>query len=584
MAASGTAYTIDRPSSVHTIHSQIQIHGSGSLFVCMPVQDYIPPQTENLSVWTDFGDENQSNTRCARPVPSTFSARPALMATGSLSTLSNVQVTVGGDSSSVTMGTRADRGILCLGSKSTGVQAQWGPLSSNWTFSVFLCLTSPVSTFGNYSGAGPIKILNSVSVGIVVNMPTGGSIGSVHAAASSGGPIDGVLAAWPWDAALANQWRCITVVNNANSGTRTIYVDGCTVVTEPASVVTIPSNTSLLILPSCSVAIAEFIIWNSATITQSQMQSLVSVMRTKWDVNPLPNPPSNSVPSSVILGPPLALQAATTLPWNLPSPKCWLDPGLASTVFVDITGRTNAGAYQVVRVLRDRGTLGCHCLFPDGAAVWGTGPLHTVQQWPVLIVSGTGTFTTSPLQGLSAGGGYTIVACHRYVDGGHPFALSTAAVLGPTKWEEYIGTNTPRNMPATDITLGDIVVVCWHHTGAGSILTHSLTTSCNPTGLRWSGVGPTVWTPVGDPKVGGTAKGLHLCELLVWQTGSEIALHKDASGGDSVMPNYCLSLDTSPLAGEWVCRPRRRRWHHCHHQCRSRRHGSFGTPVLPTRC
>jgi hypothetical protein len=442
-----------------------------------------------------------------------------LFATGTGSVLVNNTCFVP-TGSSVALGRQGDRTVLSLSNGSPGVEARWGPLSGSWTLSAFVRLTSPVTTFGNYQGVGPVSL--AVSGGLVVmKIPTGGSITSSQLA-RNGGPIDGVLSGWPWDAAMINQWRNVTVVNNTDTGVRTTYVDGCAAATEPASTATIPADTAIVLLPQCSASIAEFSVWNTATFTSEHLASLVIALRTKWDVNALPEPVSTATP---VLGPtynPVRLDA--TLPINLPVPHCWLDVGAASAVFADVNGNARAGPYQNVRLLRDRGSNGCHCTFAASQAVWATGAMHTVQKWPVLIVTGAGSFVTSPLQGLPTGGGYTIVTCHRYVDGGHPFAASTKSVLGPTKWDEYIGTNTSRSMPATDIAVGDLIVTCWHYTGAGSVLTHTLTTSRSASGYRWSRLEPAAWIPTEVPKVGANNKGLHLCELLVWQIGSGASL------------------------------------------------------------
>jgi hypothetical protein len=57
------AYTIFKPPGVHIIHSRAEIHGQGSLVAGAAVQDYVPPHTDTLSIWTDFGDKVTSNTR-----------------------------------------------------------------------------------------------------------------------------------------------------------------------------------------------------------------------------------------------------------------------------------------------------------------------------------------------------------------------------------------------------------------------------------------------------------------------------------------------------------------------------------------
>ena len=554
--SSGDAYTVYKPSGLHIVHSRSQVSESGHLVVAMPAQDYVPPQEESLVLWTDFGDQNSSSTRAGAIQ---FSQRNALFATGSGSLQASTCVVDG--SAAFALGKQGGRGILSMARSSTGVEGHWGPLPSTWTFSAYVRLANPVTAFGNYNGVGPITMMSSAAVGVTLSVPSGGSIPSSNVA-STGGPIDGVLAGWPWDAALVNQWRLLTVVNDAAIGTRTTYVDGCAVGSGPASTTTIPSNTTLFLFPSSSVSIAEFSVWSTASMTSTQLLSLVTALRTKWGVTALPTPAASATLSTVSFGPTASVPANAYLPTDVPAPRCWLDAGAASTVRADAAGQTAAGPYQNVRQLRDRGTLGCHCTFAAGDAVWGTGPVDKVQTWPVLLLSGMGTFAQSPLQGLSSSSGYTIVACFRYIDGAHPLAMSVNAVIGPSVWKEYIGTSMIRNMPTTQIASRDMVTLCWHFNNSGNVLTAMLNTTSYPAGYMWTRVETTGWSPVVAPRLGNTGKSLHLCELLVWHSRTGPCTRCVHASGVAYQPA---------------------RWGHFPGTCRHGGEWGYRSPQLPVR-
>ena len=115
-------------------------------------------------------------------------------------------------------------------------------------------------------GVGSMTLLSSPTVGVTVAMPTAGSIPT-----ASG--LDGVLPGWPWDAALVNQWRLITVVNQGSTGVRTLLIDGHEASSTTASVATIPAATVLSVCPASAVTLAEFMVWNTASITADQLAS-----------------------------------------------------------------------------------------------------------------------------------------------------------------------------------------------------------------------------------------------------------------------------------------------------------------------
>ena len=170
---------------------------------------------------------------------------------------------------------------------SVGAVSTWGPVGCDWTVSLYLRLECPVTTFGAYMGVGSMTLLSSPTVGVTVAMPTAGSIPT-----ASG--LDGVLPGWPWDAALVNQWRLITVVNQGSTGVRTLLIDGHEASSTTASVATIPAATVLSVCPASAVTLAEFMVWNTASITADQLASQAGYIlgpmnfQLKWSTKPCP--------------------------------------------------------------------------------------------------------------------------------------------------------------------------------------------------------------------------------------------------------------------------------------------------------
>jgi hypothetical protein len=243
-------------------------------------------------------------------------------------------------------------------------------------------------------------------------------------------------------------------------------------------------------------------------------------LRIKWDVHLRPDPLPTIALSAVALGPTPPAMVEASLPNDLPMPDVWLDPGAVSTIFANPSANQLASSYQNVQLLRDRGQRGCHCSFAPGVAVWANGPIHRVNGSPVLMISGgVGTFQTSPLNGWSTNSGFSIVACYRYIDGAHPMSVSTQSVLSATTWEEYIGSENGRSMPAmTSLVENDIVIVYWRYHPASNVLSCMLRSSSGYA-QHWSRIETPLWTPSSAiVTVGSTSKKLHLGELLVWQT------------------------------------------------------------------
>lgn len=67
-----------------------------------------------------------------------------------------------------------------------------------------------------------------------------------------------------------NQWRLLTVLNHADTGVRTLCVDGIPVANSAASTAAVPAGTVLTFFPQCAVTLAEIVVWNGADITQGQ--------------------------------------------------------------------------------------------------------------------------------------------------------------------------------------------------------------------------------------------------------------------------------------------------------------------------
>ena len=416
-----------------------------------------------------------------------------------------------------------------------GAMSTWGPLGADWTVSVYMRLEQPVATFGSYAGAGAMTLLSSVDAGVTVDMPTGGSIDN-NAVVSGGGTLDGVLAGWPWDSVLVNQWRLLTVVNQGSTGVRTVFVDGQPFANSAATVTAISNGSTLHVCPGCPVTLAEIMVWNTASVTTVQLVSHVVSLRTKWGVASRPTP-STTVPTSVTLGTSVIRPPNATLPVDLPLPKCWVDAAAADGVFTDTSATVLAEPLQMVRVIRDRGTLGCHVQFPASGARWGAKGIYTILGSPVVVINAAGTFNTSPLQGLAGNSGYTIVAVWRATASGHPFAVSANATLSATSWTEYINTETSREMPAPGFTTNDVVLGVWHKSNAGSLLTWYTSASC------WSGTDTGVtWLSNATPHIGA---GLHLAELLVWhiQGGIEPMIHS------SLFTPGCQTLNCNLFRG-----------------------------------
>ena len=264
--------------------------------------------------------------------------------------------------------------------------------------------------------------------------------------------------------------------------------------------------------------LAELMCWTVA-LTTSQMQMLDAYLRARWTLPTVPVGAATAMPAR---GLPLF---NSSLPSAVPSPYCWLDAANQGGVYADAAGQVQAQPAASVMRLADRGTGGCHCTWNNSSsAVWQTGT--GINGLPVVVTYAPGTFVTSPLSGVTASTGYTIIAVWRLAStngGGHPLAVGSGAAFSADAWTEGIGTDTTRTMSAPSIYgvgAGTVVATCWHGGAGTGVLTWALCAGGDPSGsgyrlTRTDSPVATQWIST-VPTVGTAGKGLHLAELLVW--------------------------------------------------------------------
>lgn len=240
---------------------------------------------------------------------------------------------------------QAARNVLAFGGTFPGMTGTWGPLDARWTVMVLFRIDQLVNDFGTFLGMGtgaPNLIASST---ITIAVPSGGSVPAA-ALLANGGPLDGVEAGVPWDAPFLNHYRQLCVVNDpgagGGSGTRKTYVDGYLVnaFTVAATTTTTPANATVTIGAALPGNVAECLVWNATVLTQAQIDAMLAVQRTKWEVPTLKAPivtaaipvlqatAATNVPAATVLV--QATNVAPTgsvLPANcqIPSLRCWLD-------------------------------------------------------------------------------------------------------------------------------------------------------------------------------------------------------------------------------------------------------------------
>ena len=187
---------------------------------------------------------------------------------------------------------------------------------------------------------------------------------------------------------------------------------------------------------------------------------------------------------------------------------------------------------------------------------------YSVNQLPVVLVgtSGPGTFTTSPLAGVTVASGYTVMAVWRVPSssqGGHPLGCSATAKFAPSGWSEAIETSSlDRTMPTPNyVTPGEVVAAEWTRSGSGAAV--RLQGGGAP--REWAGTVSPVTTWTASPAVG-RGGALHLAELLVWTSTLTVAQAAAVKGyltarwgvappvvGVVSVPSALPSLANSPL-------------------------------------
>ena len=241
--------------------------------------------------------------------------------------------------------------------------------------------------------------------------------------------------------------------------------------------------------------------------------------RIKWDVNIATEPPSVAAASSrrILLELPPAINE-TPPP---PTPDLWLDS--TRGVCRDAAGLHLAGANGRVRMWRDSGLWGNHCVFSSSArTMYGVSPLDCIQmRLPVVkVLSGPGVFTSNPLT-YGSTAGFTIIAVWRTVattdgGGGHPLGgAQPSSVMGETDWIEWLGVDTARHVTLPQpIPENSVVVGCWERTAGGQV-TWRINTLTEQGGYSWTGVVP-AFDATKVLTVGSASRGLHLAQLMLW--------------------------------------------------------------------
>ena len=271
--------------------------------------------------------------------------------------------------------------------------------------------------------------------------------------------------------------------------------------------------------------LAELLVWQS-DLSQSGMGALDNYLRARWNVPKVTTGTVDAMPARGAL-----LNAS--LPAAVPQPYCWLDATNQGGLYADAAGQVPAEPGQSLRMLADKGSGGCHYTWPtSGVAIWMTDVSSAVNGLPVVAVFGPGSFVKSPLVGITAASGHTIVALWRLVGsngGGHPLAVGSNATFSAAAWTEGIASDTARTMPSPSvygITNAAVVAACWHGDGTNGTLTWMLRAGDESTPgyslSRTESTSGNLWTTV-MPTIGTTNKGLQLAELLVWRSALSAA-------------------------------------------------------------
>lgn len=512
-----------------------------------------------MAFWLDSGDGTTSVTRSgdddasrgmdldeeegtARAPPTTGitlrnrNVRTALGITSAPVSLVNVAASVSADHTVVRQN---GRNVFAFSTDSTGLVGTFGPLASVWTVSLFVYMEGPCDAYGVYPGLGAQRLLECTAVGLAVDVPRGGTVPSEPADRP-----EGSAAGTAWDVPFVQQWRQLTVVNDAVS--RRTYVDGVLQATAAASTFTVAANTGFTLCKGCQAWLAECLVWNAIALSVADMQAVLAAQRIKWAAAVRTS--AAAIASSQLVGASLEgtvsqqpLAAAATLPVGVPTPDgCWLDASAGWTLWSDSTATTAAVPNGVVRAWRDRSGQGRHLdIAAASGATWAWGRTHrSPSDLPLVrLASGPGTFTGA---GGPLANAFTVVAVWRLnaktgVVGGHPCSVGATARFSSTLWKETLGVDEGRIMPlptdqAADLKYvhGDMVVALWERNAAGALTWRvRALVATNAGAVQWtssSAASQTAWLSR-SVQVNATGCALSLAELMVWRSALSAGTH-----------------------------------------------------------
>lgn len=536
--------TLVRPSGTVVIHPgfRLSVCGDGKVTCVYPLQDYIPPNESFLVLWMDSGEIEEHGTtirgnfsdppthdaaRAASPVGLIVRRRvvPTALTCALLPENESTPVMFVPSGEVFSFNYQNGRKVLSLGPTSNGIVGTWGPfaLSGNWTLGLFLRTERMVSDWAGWLGAGPMTLLSCPAANLSINLPSGGAV-PPEALRSAGGPLDGIAAGVPWDAAFLLQWRFLCVQNNAQTGIRRISVDGVTIGTVAASVGSVPTNSTYTVGPKCPASIAEVLTWDYV-VSDTSVIATVKALRCKWGVTALADPPpTGGVQSIAALQTILTLKnmAPSTLPSSVPVPAVWMDAAYGATLWSDADGLVPVLPGGRVRRWMDRSGNGNHISFPENTTEWLTGATDQQNNKPLLGSLGTGTWSSNPLAGATA---YTVIAVWRTTtEGAPPLSVNGLGVFNPNEWRESIGVDAEyKSLPAPN-TLGatnnSVVVGSWEgDTNTGALRWRLFAVEDSTGGFVCTGTDATGsdWL-THSLTVGKQNLRLQIGELLVWRS------------------------------------------------------------------
>lgn len=584
--------TVPRPSGTVTVPTtgRVVCAGGGSLVCSLPLQDYIPPQPQNLADWIDLSTGTTGSSSVVRATtvavdmdvdgeggtpraaPGTNDRALTLRrrrVDGSLIAAAPVAAVTAGTVYQV--GRQNGAPVLALGPTSAGLATTWGPIPAAttsapraagdvpWTIAVFVRSDRLVDTYNGVPGAGPMTLVASGAAGspsrITVDLPHGGAVPPA-AVRTGGGPLDGVVPGVPLDVACYNQWRLVALRNDpaAADGCRTVLLDGYPVATAgPTTAFGVAEGTPVVVGAGCTASIAEVLAWG-AVVSDAELVLHALALRVKWNVPTLPSAYQGGTltlqPTTGVVLTATTSPAARAVGFAVPT-ACWLDASCVGTLFADAAGTQPAGSGGPVALWRDSGNHGRHLAFPAAApARWVTETVNRLGGRPVVATAdgGAGTFAEPPLASGGTQGGFAVVAVWRVLarpagslrPNGHPLSGGPDACFDLAAWCEGLGVAQPRALPAPAAALGlaagDAVVGCWERSASGAVVWRLNNLSGGGGGVVWSGaVDDDVTFAAALPA--GVGANLQLAELMVWRNYTLSGADRDGL--------------TAYLAGRW---------------------------------